>query len=209
MSKHNQRLSKALSWVLRHHAVNLGLNINDEGYVLLDDLLKLDKFNTYTFNDIDEVVKNNDKKRFSLKLDNDKWYIRANQGHSIKVGSKINQKLLLKKLNNPLPLAVHGTTKNAFEIIKKSGLKKMNRTHIHFACNDNLVEGNTNQSGIRANCEILIYLDMKKAMSDGIEFFVSDNQVILSPGLGKEGFIDKKYFDKVIDKKTAAIINLN
>lgn len=202
MSIRYNDLSRSLAWLLRHGALKHGLDVSTDGYILVDDILKLQKFNKYTFDNIKYVVDNNDKQRFALKYENNKWYIRANQGHSHNVASKIKQEDLLTKLDTPLDCVIHGTTYNAYKEIKNNGLKKMDRSHIHFAITDDFVAGNQQQSGIRSNCQILIYLDMEKAMNDGIEFYMSSNKVVLSQGVGEEGLIDKKYFSKVIDKVT-------
>ena len=47
--------------------------------------------------------------------------------------------------------------------------------------------------------EILIYLDVEKALADGIKLFRSANNVILSPGIN--GIIPAKYFLKVVDRR--------
>lgn len=99
-----------------------------------------------------------------------------------------------------MDLVVHGTTYKAYAEIKKTGLNKMKRSHIHFAICDDFIKGNDAQSGIRSNCQILIYIDMKQALDDGIEFYMSDNKVVLSEGV--DGVLDKKYFSRVMDKKT-------
>ena len=69
--KHNVRLSKALSWLLRH---NLRLvseitknPVDPSGYVNVEDVLKLPRFAGYTVSQVEEVVKLNDKQRFSLR----------------------------------------------------------------------------------------------------------------------------------------------
>ena len=201
-------LSKTLTWLLRHHVVDKGLKITSDGFVLIDDVLKLEEFKNYNFDDITKVVETNDKKRFDLKEDNGVHYIRANQGHSHEVASKIKQEELLTRLDKPLPLILHGTTYKALGEIKKSGLKKMGRSHIHFAINDDIVEGNKGQSGIRGNCQVMVYLNMEKAMNDGIEFFISSNNVVLSPGVGNDGIIDAKYIEKIIDRRTKKTILL-
>ena len=43
-----KRISKSLSWVLRHGAVKEGLEIDELGYCLLDELLKLNIFSGIT-----------------------------------------------------------------------------------------------------------------------------------------------------------------
>lgn len=57
------------------------------------------------------------------------------------------------------------------------------------------------KSGIRkgySRPDILIYLDIEKAIKDGIEFYVSKNGVILSPG-NQDGIIEPKYFKDVVE----------
>jgi 2'-phosphotransferase len=206
MDRKHTNLSKSLSWLLRHGAVQNGIKVSPDGYVLLDDVLKMKQFSKNTLDEVQFVVDNNEKKRFDLKQDNSQYYIRANQGHSIEVASKIKQEELLTKLTEPLENVLHGTTYEKYKLIKTSGLKKMERSHIHFAITDDFVVGNKDQSGIRYNAEVLIFLDMKSAMSDGIEFYVSQNKVVLSEGTKPDGLIDKKYFSRVVDRKTGNIV---
>lgn len=195
---HNIKLSKLLSWLLRHGLVQEGIPVEPDGYVKLDLVLSHRKFTKYKLRDIQQVVDENEKKRFSLIQRKGIYFIRANQGHSLEVGKKLKEEEILRSILTPLPLVVHGTTHQNYEKIRESGLKKMNRTHIHFAISDDFVEGNKQQSGIRSNCQILIYLDMEKALQDGIKFFLSENKVVLSPGVGEEGVILPKYFKKVV-----------
>ncbi len=58
------RISKTLSYILRHGAEKEGLDIGSDGYVRLQDLLALPKFRGVTVSKIEEIVENNDKKRF-------------------------------------------------------------------------------------------------------------------------------------------------
>lgn len=97
------KISKNLSYLLRHGAVKEGLNIDKDGFVLLSEILAMDFYKTrrVTEKEIREVVENNDKKRFELKTVSDKdgkpvLYVRASQGHSIQVllESKFYFKLL-------------------------------------------------------------------------------------------------------------------
>jgi len=70
------QLSKSLSWVLRHAAPSVGLQLSPDGYVPLAEILALHhpRFRTkdnkpkYTVEDVIRVVKNNDKQRFRLEF---------------------------------------------------------------------------------------------------------------------------------------------
>ncbi len=185
-SKRETFVSKKLSWYLRHNLDKIPGHIDSAGFVSISSLLSLGDFRSenITLNEILQVVKSSDKQRFSL--DSTGKLIRANQGHSIKSGELIDQNKLLTKLTVPQDYCVHGTTRKAINEIKKSGLNKMSRTHIHFASKPDAI------SGFRSNSNVLIHIDMEAAMADGIEFYISDNQVILSPGP-----IDPKYFKRI------------
>lgn len=50
------------------------------------------------------------------------------------------------------------------------------------------------------DCEVAMYLDLRQAIDDGIPFFTSANQVILTPGI--QCVVPAKYiqkYDKLIE----------
>jgi 2'-phosphotransferase len=167
-----------------------------------------------TFEDIQEVVADNAKQRFSLKpnpkvtpapLENDTdpshWLIRANQGHSIDTitSSALLSPITLAADNIP-PIVVHGTFFSTYPlIINSGGLKKMGRNHVHFSTG--LPEDKQGViSGMRSDAEILVYVDVRKSVEDGMEWWISDNGVVLTEG-NEEGLVPTKYFTKVEGRK--------
>jgi len=191
-------MSKRLSFYLRHGAEKAGLRIRNDGYVRLADILKLNEFKQHhaTFEKIKQIVDENDKQRFSMMQENEIWYIRANQGHSIKSieSEQLLQEITLSEVKN-YPIVCHGTYLKVWDAVKQEGLKTMSRNHIHFVPSDT-VKGKGVISGMRYNCQILIYIDLYSAIKDGIKFFLSANNVILSSGLN--GQLSPKYFLKVV-----------
>lgn len=183
------RLSKKLSYLLRHGAVKEGLSIKEDGFISIDQLLS-EKLQGYTLEDIKEVVETNDKKRFIIRENNGILEIKATQGHSIK---EINN-LCLKPLDRVDFDIIHGTYYKNWEAIKSKGLSCMKRNHIHFSKGLNFI------CGLRKSAEIYIYIDFEKAKRDGLKFFESENEIILCAG-NKEGIIESKYFLKVHSKK--------
>lgn len=193
------KLSKSLSWLLRHNAVKQGLIVGPDGYICWDDITNgkcKNKFKNYTSSDVIEVVNSptvNAKKRFEIEYRGPSMYIRASQGHSHEVAAKINDDLLLEKITDISGLehnVIHGTTLANYELIKESGLKRMGRAHIHFAIGVGQTIG---KSGIRSNAQVLIVLDITAAFADGIVFYRSSNDVILTAD-----DIDPKYFAEVL-----------
>eukprot|EP01017_Pseudomicrothorax_dubius_P022755 TRINITY_DN2457_c0_g2_i2.p1 TRINITY_DN2457_c0_g2~~TRINITY_DN2457_c0_g2_i2.p1 ORF type:complete len:463 (-),score=123.38 TRINITY_DN2457_c0_g2_i2:110-1498(-) len=195
------KISKTLSYLLRHGALENGLSLRKDGYVPVDEILALKKLKSLGCGlaELKEVVATNEKKRFELTNEEGKLYIRATQGHTIKT---IEDDLLLKEITNPedIPLVVHGTFYSFWEPIRAEGLKTMSRNHIHFAKGYPGDKGVI--SGMRNTTNLYIEVDVEKAMKDGIRFYRSTNDVILSSGVNR--VIPPKYFklvrhrDKVI-----------
>ena len=184
------KVSKTLSWILRHGAEEENLEISTDGWVKVSDILKKEKFKNESTESIKNIVSEDSKQRYSLKTMNNEIYIRANQGHSIQT---LDLNLEEVKNTEDLQVVVHGTFKKSWPDIKSSGLSRMRRQHIHFATgipgDDKVV------SGIRKQCQIYIYVDAIKAIQDGFKFFKSENGVILCEG-NSEGFLPTKYFRK-------------
>jgi 2'-phosphotransferase len=150
------------------------------------------------------------------------YLIRANQGHSIKIDSE--ELLVPITEENMPPIVVHGTIRAAWpRILSSGGLKKMSRNHIHFAPglpkgwvtseevaaggsvgesgeqskDAKIPEGKSEViSGMRNSSEVLIYVDLPKALAGGIKFWLSENGVILTEGDDK-GILATGYFKYV------------
>jgi len=191
-------VSKYLAYLLRHGAVKEGLDITDEGWVLVSEVLQLPsaKKDRITEADIRSIVQKNDKQRFALKEDNQRLWIRANQGHTMAVEVEMTPITSVQDL--PGGVAVHGTYKKAWPDIKLSGLSPMSRNHVHFAVG---LPGDSGViSGMRTSAEILIYLDVEKCLQDSIPLFLSANNVVLSPG-NADRLIPTTYFKYVLNSK--------
>lgn len=169
--------------------------MDQEGFVKISDILALSRFSKYTLENVMTIIDKDEKSRYFVKEENGVFYIRANQGHTIKL-----ERLHLTpiKSRDELPgekLVLHGTYKKAWQLIKHQGLSKMKRNHVHFTVST--PNSDTIISGVRHNVEVLIYVDIDKAIADGIEFFLSHNNVVLTEG--KDGYVSPKYFEYVVD----------
>ncbi|KAH6589378.1 hypothetical protein BASA50_010124 [Batrachochytrium salamandrivorans] len=65
----NVRISKALSYILRHGAKKEGLEMQDDGFVALDSILSRKQFSGQTIDSIQKLVQTNAKQRFALYQD--------------------------------------------------------------------------------------------------------------------------------------------
>ncbi|KAK3131527.1 hypothetical protein QOZ80_6AG0507600 [Eleusine coracana subsp. coracana] len=192
-------LGRLLVKVLRHMAPELGLDMRPDGYVRVRDLLRIDlptyaniPLKSHTVDEIREAVRLSNKQRFSLLEENGELLIRANQGHSVNI---VTSESLLKPIlsADEVSVCVHGTYRRNLDSILRSGLKRMARLHVHFS--SGLPSEGEVISGIRHDVNIIIHLDVRKALQDGMKFYISDNKVILTEGF--DGVVPVKYFEKI------------
>ncbi|RKP10953.1 KptA family-domain-containing protein [Thamnocephalis sphaerospora] len=208
-SDHNVRLSKGLSYLLRHGASKEGVTLRPDGFARLDAVLSLPRFRQYSLEDIKQVVAHNDKQRFTLRQDSDiaaedltGWWIRANQGHSLVVEAL---ELVPITEASELVTLVHGTYRQHWRSIERQGLRRMNRNHIHLATG--LPGEGGVISGMRASSQVYIYVDAAKAMADGIVFLRSANNVILTTGKDDAGVLPACYFSRVVDRDGTVLLD--
>ncbi|MFX1276672.1 MAG: RNA 2'-phosphotransferase [Promethearchaeota archaeon] len=162
------QISKFISYVLRHNPK--GKVISEDGWMDLKDLLELLNIEfsyTIELDDVMRVVSENDKQRF--KINENK--IRASQGHTLK---KIKIELIPR---TPPDILYHGTKKQILKIIKKEGLKKMNRHHVHLSAERKTAEivARRWHQGI-----LILEIDTRSMHLDGYVFYLSDNGVWLT-----------------------------
>ena len=166
--------SKTFSYILRHGAVKEGFDMSPEGFVSVSEIVSKKKL-PLTNKDVLWLVDNNAKKRFKTKKGPDgQLYIAANQGHSAGLG--LDESLLMKEITNPkdVPIAIHGTYERCIDMIKKDGLCRMERQHIHMApgLRDGVI------SGMRSNCQYAVYVNITKYLAAGHKIFMSDNKCV-------------------------------
>jgi putative RNA 2'-phosphotransferase len=167
MPASDTEISKFLSYVLRHAPEELGLNLDPEGWTDYKDLsAKICAKFEISDSDIRRVVDENPKKRFTL-LEN---RIRAAQGHSVGVD------LALKPVMPPAIL-YHGTTMDAWGEIKRTGLRPMERNHVHLSRD---IETAAKVAARRKGPHALLSIDAAAMHAQGYTFLVADNGVWLT-----------------------------
>ena len=155
--------------------------------------------------EVQQIVDTNDKKRFELKVEEGVKLIRAVQGHSI---ATVESDAAMIKITNPFEYTqiIHGTYMEPLPLIMQTGLNRMQRNHTHLAIG--LPKENGVISGMRASCEVVIDINMTKAMHGPhkIPFWISANKVVLAEGL-ENGAIPAEYFRSVIDFRAKKYIH--
>jgi putative RNA 2'-phosphotransferase len=155
--------------VLRHQPGKIGICLDQNGWVDVSELLDAcRKHGVYLDRKIlERIVETNDKKRFSFSEDGQK--IRANQGHSVPID------LDLKPLEPPTRL-YHGTAEHFLPSIRKKGLVKGKRHHVHLS----LDPVTARKVGKRHGKPVILQILAKEMYQDGYTFFQSANGVWLT-----------------------------
>jgi RNA:NAD 2'-phosphotransferase (TPT1/KptA family) len=151
-----------------------------DGYVNISDLLDALSIPGLTVDMVLDICERDRKGRFAVCEEEDGTvWIRANQGHTI---TCIDPELLMTPIESAddLPICLHGTYNEALQNILRSGsLNRMSRQHIQMAIG--LPDDPEVRSGVRQNIDVVIYIDVRKAISLGLRFYRSANNVICCP----------------------------
>ncbi|TGL58725.1 RNA 2'-phosphotransferase [Leptospira sarikeiensis] len=163
------KISKYLSYILRHAPGSIGLTLMDDGWLRIEDLISASEEhgNFISIKSIQDVVKNSDKQRFLISGDG--LFIKANQGHSVSI------ELNFKEVKPPDQL-YHGTAKQFLKSIQEQGLLKMKRHHVHLSDS----EEKARQVGMRRGSPIVLAIKSSFMFEAGEKFYLSENGVWLT-----------------------------
>ncbi|MFJ9679846.1 RNA 2'-phosphotransferase [Streptomyces sp. NPDC101194] len=161
------KVSKYLSKHLRHQPERIGITLDANGWVAIDELLRAMARNNFPISrtELDHVVAVNDKRRFAVE----DGRIRASQGHTVPVD------LALPAAEPPAYL-YHGTVGHALDAIRSEGLRPMNRTHVHLSPD----RETATRVGARRGRPVVLSVDAGAMHRAGHTFYVSANGVWLT-----------------------------
>ncbi len=173
-------LSKTISHALRHEPWLYELELDKEGWVEVDILIKTlsqerEGWKNLSTQDLEEIIKRSSKRRFEIKGNK----IRALYGHSV-------PEKLLKEPVPPPEILFHGTSHRAWEIIKSSGLLPMNRQYVHLSSDKKTAI----EVGKRKDKNpIILMVKSQEAFEKGIKFYKGNEKIWLADYV-PAGYID-------------------
>jgi putative RNA 2'-phosphotransferase len=158
-----ERISRFLSFLLRHNPKDYALQFDRQGFVAWSELVaKLqERFSAVTEGEVLGVIEGSDKKRFEFV--NGK--VRATYGHSFPVD------LELESVEPPDRL-YHGTARDLARNILRDGLKPRDRRHVYLS--ESLEEAVT-VGKRRDPFPAILVVDARAAHIEGIRFYNSGN----------------------------------
>jgi putative RNA 2'-phosphotransferase len=162
--------SKFLSLVLRHQPEVVGMQLDAEGWLPIDELIQNAnrQGNHLSLELLHAVVASCEKKRFALSEDG--LNIRANQGHSVP-----DVELNLEPVTPPSVL-YHGTVSAFADSIREQGLLKRSRNHVHLYADLETAK----KVGARRGHPVILTIHAFAMHESGHAFYLSANGVWLT-----------------------------
>ena len=163
-------MSKEVSYALRHAPHEYQLEMNNEGWVSVDQLLNAlnssGKWGELRQQDLLLMMKNSDKRRHEIKGNK----IRAIYGHSLPTK-------IVKEEQTPPPVLYHGTARRFYKNICRVGLLPQERQYVHMS-----EDFKTALSvGMRRDSKPLVLrIDAERANREGVKFYYGDEDVWLA-----------------------------
>lgn len=166
--KNTIQISKFLSLVLRHKPETIGISMDSNGWVNVEELLAKSRRQNihFDFKTLKEVVETNDKQRFAFN--EDRTQIRANQGHSLEIDVQPEATV------TPAVL-YHGTVARFLGNIREQGLQKMERQHVHLSHDSETAV----KVGSRRGKPVILQIQAAEMQQAGHTFYRSQNGVWL------------------------------
>ncbi len=163
------QISKFLSLVLRHQPETINIQLDQNGWTDVDELIE--KANNYGVRFdrelLNHIVETNSKKRFAFNETLDK--LRASQGHSVEIElGYINKQ--------PPEILFHGTSEKSIQSILETGLEKQSRQHVHLSSDIETAI----KVGQRHGKPYVFKVLAEQMYKDNFEFFISENDVWLT-----------------------------
>jgi putative RNA 2'-phosphotransferase len=177
----NDSMSKFISLILRHHPEAAYIELDEHGWAEVDKLIEGIRRTGKRINRelLEEIVRTDNKQRYSFN--EDKTYIRANQGHSVPVDVGLKEQ-------EPPVFLYHGTAAGFLASIEREGLKPMGRLYVHLSKD---VETAVNV-GKRHGKTVVLKIHSGDMYRDGQAFYLSENGVWLTKKVVPE------YFERLI-----------
>ena len=168
-----ERLGRFISGALRHFPDDLGLAMNQHGWVDLDVLCDAMK-TRYKWANKDKllsIIDSDEKGRYEIQGRK----IRARYGHSVNVD--------LDYPENTLPELYYGASREELDILLEKGIKPMKQRYVHLSTTS---EKALEVANIHTDDPILILIKAQEAQSDGITMLSATDNIVLSEEISPE-----------------------
>ncbi len=169
MNRREVKISKYLSYMLRHRPDAIGLTLDRQGWADLAELIDLSNRAGTRLTEalVRDVVARNDKQRFAISAEGDK--IRASQGHSLNIDLGLRPQA-------PPPTLYHGTPVGFLDSIRQRGLAPRHRQYVHLSPDT----GTSAAVGARRGDPVVLPIRAGSMAASGQRFYLSENGIWLT-----------------------------
>ncbi|HDR8094026.1 MULTISPECIES: RNA 2'-phosphotransferase [Bacillus cereus group] len=179
-------LSKEVSYALRHAPWEYELELDENGWVSVEQLLQAlhqsIEWRDVKIEDLKIMIEKSEKKRHELKENK----IRALYGHSIPMK-------IVKEEGVPPKFLYHGTSPRFLNSIESNGLSPMSRQYVHLS--EDIITAEL--VGKRKDKHpIILEVNTEKAREEGVKFYLGNEKVWLADEIPSEFIaINKNYLN--------------
>ncbi len=161
-----ERLGRFISGALRHFPDDLGLAMNQHGWVDVDVLV--DAMRTrYKWSNKEKlfsIIESDVKGRYEVKGNK----IRARYGHSVDID--------LDYPENTIPELYYGASREEVDILLEKGIRPIKQRYVHLSTS---VEKATEVAKIHTDDPVLLVINAGEAQNDGVSMLAATENIVL------------------------------
>lgn len=167
LNSEQKRLSKFLSYVLRHDPEAAGVGLEPGAWADLDDLSKAAAKRGLVLNDttLRTLIAQSPKPRFELR----DGKVRARYGHSVAVDTELTP-------TPPPETLFHGTAARFLSAIRREGLTRQSRQYVHLSDD----KQSAREVGARHGRPVVLSVEATRMARDGYPFYHSADGIWLT-----------------------------
>jgi putative RNA 2'-phosphotransferase len=168
-----ERLGRFISGALRHFPDDLGLAMNQHGWVDVDVLV--DAMRTrYKWSNRDKLfsmIESDEKGRYEIKGNK----IRARYGHSVDVDLDYDE--------NTLPELYYGASREEVDILLEKGIRPVKQRYVHLSTS---VDKAREVAKIHTEDPVLLVINAEEAHNDGVMMLSATENIVLADEIPPE-----------------------
>jgi len=168
-----ERLGRFISGALRHFPDDLGLAMNQHGWVDVDVLV--DAMRTrYKWSNREKlfsIIESDEKGRYEIKGNK----IRARYGHSVDVDLDYDE--------NTLPELYYGASREEVDILLEKGIKPVKQRYVHLSTSEDKAR---EVAKIHTEDPVLLVVNAEEARNDGVMMLSATENIVLADEIPPE-----------------------
>ncbi len=162
-----ERLGRFVSGALRHFPDDLGLAMNQHGWVDVDVLCDAmrTRYKWANKEKLFSIIESDEKGRYELRGNK----IRARYGHSVDID--------LDYPENTLPELYYGASREEVDILLEKGIKPIKQRYVHLSTS---AEKAKEVAKIHTEDPVLLAINAEEAQKDGVTMLSATENIVLS-----------------------------